>query len=55
MFAATLWLAHPWPLLVAAVAASLAYATATVALGTWDERELALMDLRKVFSRSAPG
>jgi O-antigen/teichoic acid export membrane protein len=48
VFAAVLWLARGWPLLLAAGTASLAFAAATLALGVWDrqERELALGLLR---------
>jgi O-antigen/teichoic acid export membrane protein len=42
-FGAVLWLARPWPLLLASLAASAAFAAATFILGVWDERERALL------------
>ncbi|HEU0105140.1 MAG TPA: polysaccharide biosynthesis C-terminal domain-containing protein, partial [Vicinamibacteria bacterium] len=42
-FAGVLWVAHPWPLAAASLAACAAYAAATVVLRVWDERERALI------------
>jgi hypothetical protein len=42
-FAAVLWVARPWPLVPASLAACAAYAAATVLLRVWDERERALI------------
>jgi O-antigen/teichoic acid export membrane protein len=42
-FAGVLWLARPWPLVAASLAACAAYAAATVLLGVWDEREKELI------------
>ena len=42
-FAAVLWVARPWPLVAASLAACTAYAAATVLLRVWDERERALI------------
>jgi O-antigen/teichoic acid export membrane protein len=43
VFGGVLWLARGWPLVVASVAASLAFVVATFALRVWDERERALL------------
>jgi O-antigen/teichoic acid export membrane protein len=42
-FAGVLWLARPWPLVAASLAACATYAAATVLLGVWDERERELI------------
>ncbi|HEU0090519.1 MAG TPA: flippase [Vicinamibacteria bacterium] len=42
-FAAVLWVARPWPLVAASLAACAAYAAATVLLRVWDERERTLI------------
>ena len=42
-FAVVLWVAHPWPLVAASLAACAAYAAATVLLRVWDERERVLI------------
>ena len=42
-FAGVLWLARPWPLMAASLAACAAYAGATVLLGVWDAREKELV------------
>jgi O-antigen/teichoic acid export membrane protein len=42
-FAAVLWLAHPWPLIAASLAACAAYAVTTFLIGAWDARERALI------------
>ena len=42
-FAGVLWVARPWPLVAASLAACAAYAAATVLLRVWDERERALI------------
>jgi len=42
-FAGVLWLARPWPLVAASLAACAAYAGATVLLGVWDAREKELV------------
>ena len=42
-FGLALWLARPWPLILASLVACAVYAVATVVLGVWDEREKALV------------